>query len=889
MKKRLLLMKTGDALDSVRQKVGDFDRMFRETLGDDVRVIEAHKNEALPALDSFDALLISGSPLSVTWRERWAEDASTFTRAAIEANKHVLGVCYGHQLIAHALGGEVIKNPKGYEVGTIDVELTEEGSRDPLLGALPERAFNLTHSDIVSTMPKQARLLASTTATQVQAFAIGERAWGVQFHPEFNEETMRLYVEGRSNLIRATAEKNGVDPEGEIERTRRAVRATPAGPALLRRFLTLMLTALLAVTLGAIAGCSPCQSESSGATELRFEDPGARLPDFAAHPWPSNARKRAGGQIDLSALPNPTNSSTLEDYATIISDETYAFSTSAAMYLSFTGPIDPASLPADPIAATRDDSSLQIVDIDPNSPVRGERRPLSTRFQEKATLYLPPNNLTVIPPYGIPLASDRTYALIGRTGLRAKDGSAIKAGANLSRALRGSCAEDAPAKIAQAFAPLRQFLSDMYEDADEAAGDIVLATVFTTQGTVREIRQLADVARALPVVELRELELYGEVREESILLQGIVHLPSFQQGSVPYANLGDGGGLYRNADGVPLVDHFERTRVSFSIPRRDRGHMPGPKGWPVVLHSHGTGGDYRCAFDPTIADKLGEKGIAVVGYDQTLHGPRDPTHSDPDLTFFNLFNPLAARDNVRQGTADLVSMTNLLASGVVLPAGITGAEDETFDPDRIAFMGHSQGSLVAAPWLVTEPRIKAVVFSGLGAILTITLLERKDIIDFKGLLESLLRLPPEEPLEELHPVLNLIQTFIEPADPISYASSYLSDPPGGALCDILQVEGFLDFASPARGQEAFATAARIPLVAPQYRVPPAAVLVGPAPEDAPARGNVESRGGRVTYGLIQYPEETHYPIFNNADANARYVEFLRSALFDGRAQIIPSE
>jgi hypothetical protein len=77
-------------------------------------------------------------------------------------------------------------------------------------------------------------------------------------------------------------------------------------------------------------------------------------------------------------------------------------------------------------------------------------------------------------------------------------------------------------------------------------------------------------------------------------------------------------------------------------------------------------------------------------------------------------------------------------------------------------------------------------------------------------------------------------------------------------------------------------------VSPQHRVPPAAELVGPAPVDAPAENNVESPAGRVTYGLIQYPHETHYPIFNNADANARYVEFLRSALFDGRGRIIPA-
>lgn len=652
----------------------------------------------------------------------------------------------------------------------------------------------------------------------------------------------------------------------------------------MRRALGLVLVAGAA---SSIAACSPCASGSSGATELRLEDTSTRLPDFLAHPWPSNARKRPSGQIDISALPNPTESSTLEDYVKIISDETYAYSTVAAQYMSFTGPLDPTSFPAGPLEATGSGSTLELVDIDAASPTRGAKHPISIHYRSEPTLYLPANNLTVIPPYGVPLQPDRTYALIGRSGLRAADGSSLKAGENLSRSLHEECVEDAPAKLAQMFAPLRQFLADTTDDADEAADDIVAATVFTTQGVLREIRQLAEVARAQPVVSLTELSRV-RVREEVVFIEGVVEVPSFQRGEVPFANLGDGGGIARDENGVPVVDHYERTRVSFSIPRRSQGHSPGENGWPVVLHSHGTGGDYRCAFDPQIAEKLGVKGIAVVGYDQTLHGPRDPTNSDPDLTFFNLFNPLAARDNVRQGTADLVTLTNLLASAqVLLPEAL--AEDEVrFDPSRIAFMGHSQGSLAAAPWITTDERVKAVVFSGLGAILTITLLERKDIVNFKALLESLLKLPADQPLDDLHPVMSLIQTFIEPADPISYASSYLADPPKGASRDILQVEGFLDFASPARGQEAFSVAARIPLIAPHHRIPPAAELVGPAPMDAPAMNNVESPAGRVTYGLIQYPEETHFPVFENADANARYVEFLRSALYDGRAQVIAS-
>ncbi|MEO1336680.1 MAG: hypothetical protein AAFV29_13600, partial [Myxococcota bacterium] len=276
-----------------------------------------------------------------------------------------------------------------------------------------------------------------------------------------------------------------------------------------------------------------------------------------------------------------------------------------------------------------------------------------------------------------------------------------------------------------------------------------------------------------------------------------------------------------------------------------------------------------------------------IGYDGTLHGPRDPTGRNPDLTFFNIFNPVAARDNVRQGAADLVALTRALST-MTIPADVAGTTAR-FDTDRLAFLGHSQGALVGAAYLAADNTPRAAVFSGLGAILTITLLERRDVVNFRSLLSSLLRLPDDEQLDALHPVLNLIQQFIEPADPIAYARSYRDDPAPGVPASILMVEGLRDFASPAQGQEAFSVAAGLPVIQPQARQPEAAVWLGPAAEAAPVSNNVQTPSGTATFGLIQYPDETHFPIFENADANRRYVEFVRTALSEGPAVIAPSQ
>ncbi len=387
------------------------------------------------------------------------------------------------------------------------------------------------------------------------------------------------------------------------------------------------------------------------------------------------------------------------------------------------------------------------------------------------------------------------------------------------------------------------------------------------------------MARAEPAPALRDLAPHGYGLGYQAYA-GEIDLPGFQEGHIPYQAMADGGAFARDAGGRPMITHREVTRVSIALPRP--GAMP-PEGWPVVLYAHGTGGDYESVLDPAVADALGQLGIATVGYDQTLHGPRDPTGADPRLTFFNLFNPVAARDNIRQGAADAIVMTTLIEH-LVVP---TDRGDERFDPSRIGFLGHSQGALTGALFAAVDARPKAFVFSGLGAILSITLQERKDIIDFAALLGSLLGFPDDEHLDDFHPVLGLIETFIEPADPISYARAQTIAPPLDARRDHLMVEGFLDFASPPRGQEAFATAAGFPVVAPVHRVPPAAMLVGPAPQDAPAKENVDSPLGPVTAGLIQYPDDTHFPIFENPDATRRYAEFLHSALLDGRATIAP--
>lgn len=621
------------------------------------------------------------------------------------------------------------------------------------------------------------------------------------------------------------------------------------------------------------------ESPASSGAQLLFEHPDA-LSGFWSHPWPSDARV-ANAHLIVGTFPNPTKADTLTGYLRTIQESTGAYSRNAALYLAFDRPLDPASLPADPRASTADDAALFLVDIDADSPQRGRRIPVGVRFHDAATVYLPTNHVTILPPFGVSLRPGTTYAVLGTTALRGADGEPVSAPDGLHTALDDGCA-DSEDGVVRAFAPLRAWLADGGLDRDA----IAVATVFTTQDAVADARALAASARAEPIPAVEGLRALRVPSGKFYAMIGQLDMPAYQAGAPPFTNVTDGGGLVRNADGSYQRTGSQRTGVSFAIPVG----TPPPGGWPVVLFSHGTGGSHMDIYDAPICLPLVEAGLAVVGYDGVVHGPRNPTGASTDISFFNLFNIIAGRNNPLQGAVDNVVMTKLLRSGLELPQALVSAPDPLrFDPERVGYLGHSQGGLVGAPFAAVEPDVKVAVFSGTAGVLTITLEERKDPVDFLGLLRTLLSLPETEIVDDTHPVLTLIQTFIEAADPIAYGPAWAGDPASERGLDVLQIEGFLDFASPARGHEALASAAGIPLAPPFHRQPPSSALLGIAnTEDGAVQGNVTlPSGAAVTMGLIQYPEQTHFPIYDDEDANKRMVEFLRSALIEGRARLIP--
>lgn len=187
-------------------------------------VVPLWSGEPVPgSLAGFAALVVMGGPQQAydDPSAPWLADVKALLRQAVAQRVPTLAVCLGAQLLAEALGGRVEPGEKGPELGARLVGKRDAAGNDPLCWDLPLSPLVVQwHWDAVTALPPASTLLMAGTAYEHQAFRVGDRAWGLQFHVECDEALVRAWADAD----RPDLEAHGVDVDALADR---AVAALP--------------------------------------------------------------------------------------------------------------------------------------------------------------------------------------------------------------------------------------------------------------------------------------------------------------------------------------------------------------------------------------------------------------------------------------------------------------------------------------------------------------------------------------------------------------------------------------------------------------------------------------------------------------------------------------
>jgi GMP synthase-like glutamine amidotransferase len=213
---RIGILRTDSVRPEFQREFGDYPAMFRAVLmasADDVpiefRDYDVQRGEYPASLDECDAYLITGSRHSVYEDQPWIHQLAEFVRELDAARRKLVGICFGHQLIAHALGGETRAAEQGWAVGVQDTCVLA-----PAEWMLPYRErFGLlsSHRDQVVRLPERAERFAATDFCPNSGYTIGDHILTFQGHPEFSKGYSRALMEARRDMLGESRYTAGVE------------------------------------------------------------------------------------------------------------------------------------------------------------------------------------------------------------------------------------------------------------------------------------------------------------------------------------------------------------------------------------------------------------------------------------------------------------------------------------------------------------------------------------------------------------------------------------------------------------------------------------------------------------------------------------------------------
>jgi hypothetical protein len=547
----------------------------------------------------------------------------------------------------------------------------------------------------------------------------------------------------------------------------------------------------LIVTLALLL--SGCKSTVS----VRMEPAGT---DFFDMPWPNDARRHSDGSLSFAGYAplgiNPALTLLMNRGAR----STPGFGLHSGMMFRFSGAIDPALLPS-PTDTLRDDSPVQVVNIDPTSPAYLQRTPVRLRFNTLATLYMPAHLLTVLPVGGHGLAPGARHAVLLFDGLRDTRGKPVARNTLLNELAGGGGTALQRSQHAAISSYLRQ--NSRWQEQQ-----LVGYTVFTTQTPTVKARALGEALEAISDEQVRSNvhSLRTEVgcpQYGFALLRGELSVPRWQTGSSPY--LLGGGDIPLGADGRISPTAWERTPFTVAIGCA----TPGMNGRKIIVRADGTGADSTSAVDIPVQflDSQGFSGIALsiapfhsserrsVSIDQFADFIRklglNFQESDMEgFAYYNYTNPVAAIGNQLQGASD---HSYLRRVGTQLPVLLArfGIDEQALgiatgsfrvDTTTAGIVGQSQGAGSAPLAVSIDEGFRFAYLNGAASHAYPQALHRGTV---RTLINQLMLGIMANELDDFHPLMQFLQTFHEPAD----ATNYVDAP---HLRDLLITAGYHD-------------------------------------------------------------------------------------------------
>jgi hypothetical protein len=635
-----------------------------------------------------------------------------------------------------------------------------------------------------------------------------------------------------------------------------------------------------------------CTTPAEDDIKAYFEVPGAAGADegdFFRLPFPTDVRK-SKNTLDLSGFPTPGTAllgiDPVQLYVDAITANDSGWGAYPTVLFRFSGPFDFDTFGVE---------ALQFVDI--TDPAKGRSVGWRRFYTDARTHYICDNFVAVQPPFGNPLEPGHTYAVFilgeagGKTLAGRHDAKPVVASDNMAAVLKAAAPADAKLKAAHtAFAPLRAYLAAK----NEPVANVLTASVFTVGDIQAPMAALADAVSASPAPTASKWVKCGGKAVSPCPqadadrgcgddvagydeYQALLSIPVYQQGTAPYLTAADGGGI------DVKKPHDEEVCMSITVPE---GAAPA-NGWPAVVFAHGTGGNYRNHVRPEVAGVLAAATpkFAVIGIDQVEHGPRrGDSMQSPDNLFFNFMNPDVARGNPLQGAADQLSVARFAKTLNITAATSTGAAIK-LDGTKLFFFGHSQGSTEGSLMLPFGDDYKAAVLSGNGASLKDALRTKTKPQNIAGALPLVLQDPAMTDsnlgpgVTQYHPVLSLLQQWIDPADPLNFAAAVGKPLTGHTGKHLFQTFGIEDSYSPPVTLATYTLAGGLTQVTPDKTAKPGWNEDNVLP--APVALGYKAPTGGFTLGMRQYGapggSDGHFVVFDTQAANDDMVLFLTGA------------